>query len=177
MGQAPAHSQYASETLLRYGYGRKDCLRDRDAGKEARPHPLFRQNDHIKGTSGTPEPLTGAGSARSAVKQPHHPVPQGQRGILWEWSGQLRQLPPPSVGIAPPVCRQRACILPVPGVSSRAVLPPENTAHFEDKFGIGHRQIPLHFELGTRELSMALPFQLFGKIGYASNEKGNFGQY
>jgi hypothetical protein len=111
------------------------------------------------------------------VKQPHHPVPQGQRGILWEWSGQLRQLPPPSVGIAPPVCRQRACILPVPGVSSRAVLPPENTAHFEDKFGIGHRQIPLHFELGTRELSMALPFQLFGKIGYASNEKGNFGQY
>ena len=39
------------------------------------------------------------------------------------------------------------------------------------------RQLPLHFELGTRELSMALPFQLFGKIGYASNEKGNFGQY
>ena len=82
------------------------------------------------------------------------------------------------------ICRYRAAGLPpaglhtpVPGVSSRAVLPPENTAHFEDKIGIGHRQIPLHFELGTRELSMALPFQLFGKIGYASNEKGNFGQY
>lgn len=82
------------------------------------------------------------------------------------------------------ICRYRAAGLPLAGlhtpcagVSSRAVLPPENTAHFEDKFGIGHRQIPLCFEPRIRELSMALPFQLFGKIGYASNKKGNFGQY
>ena len=26
-----------------------------------------------------------------------YPVPQGQRGLLWDWSGQLRHLPPPSV--------------------------------------------------------------------------------
>ena len=33
VGQAPAHSQYASKTLLRHGFGRMDCLRDRDAGR------------------------------------------------------------------------------------------------------------------------------------------------
>ena len=27
------------------------------------------------------------------------PVPQGERGILWAWSGQPSQLPPPAVGI------------------------------------------------------------------------------
>lgn len=25
------------------------------------------------------------------------PVPQGERGQLWEWPGQFRHLPPPSV--------------------------------------------------------------------------------
>ena len=33
----------------------------------------------------------------------HFALYQGKRGILWEWFGQLRHLPPPSVGIAPPV--------------------------------------------------------------------------
>jgi len=32
---------------------------------------------------------------------PQTPVSQGKREVLWDWYGQLRQLPPPSVGIAP----------------------------------------------------------------------------
>ena len=32
-----------------------------------------------------------------------YPVPQGQRGLLWDWSGQLHHLPPPSVSCITPV--------------------------------------------------------------------------
>lgn len=37
--------------------------------------------------------------SRQFKENQHIPVPQGERGILREWPGQLRQLPPPSVGI------------------------------------------------------------------------------
>jgi len=59
-----------------------------------------RQTDHIKGTSDT-----GMAVRRMAAPQtrdaPQTPVSQGKREVLWDWYGQLRQLPPPSVGIAP----------------------------------------------------------------------------
>lgn len=32
---------------------------------------------------------------------PQEPVPQGKRGTLWDWPGQIRHLPPPSVGVVP----------------------------------------------------------------------------
>ncbi len=57
------------------------------------------------------------------------PVPLGKRGILWDWFGQISHLPPPSDGIACRLCRKPACIFHVPGVSSRAIPSPENTAH------------------------------------------------
>lgn len=38
----------------------------------------------------------------------HIPVPQGERGILWAWSGQLSHLPPPAVSIMAPVKPQEA---------------------------------------------------------------------
>ncbi|MCM1221304.1 MAG: hypothetical protein NC548_43175 [Lachnospiraceae bacterium] len=68
-------------------------------------------------------------------RKPYVPVPQGKRGMLWAWSGQPSQLPPPAVGVTASVSRRRARILPaqrkpgsMPGVCSRAVRPPENTA-------------------------------------------------
>lgn len=88
-----------------------------------------------------------------AAKRSHLPVPQGQRGILWEWFGQPRQLPPPSVGIAPLVCRGWACILLCRGRATerscrlrirhdgclelfgivRSELPPESSKSFDWK--------------------------------------------
>lgn len=38
----------------------------------------------------------------------HIPVPQGERGILWAWFGQLSHLPPPAVGITASVQPQTA---------------------------------------------------------------------
>ena len=87
-----------------------------------------RQSDYIKGTSGKPMLLTGDRIARSAVVHPQIPVPQGKRGVLWDWLGQLRHLPSPSVGIAP--YTMTGLHIPVPGVSSRAIPSPDNTAHF-----------------------------------------------
>ncbi|WP_157419051.1 hypothetical protein [Faecalibaculum rodentium] len=59
-----------------------------------------RQTDHIKGTSDT-----GMAVRRMAAPQtrdaPQTPVSQGKREVLRDWYGQLRHLPPPSVGIAP----------------------------------------------------------------------------
>ncbi len=55
------------------------------------------------------------------------PVPQGERGILRAWSGQLSHLPPPAVGIVAPVAAGGLDI-PVPGVSSKVAMLSENTA-------------------------------------------------
>ena len=48
--------------------------------------------------------MTGTGNAgtamsRQLVENQKIPVPQGERGILWAWPGQLSHLPPPAVGI------------------------------------------------------------------------------
>ena len=41
----------------------------------------------------------GTAMSRQIKENQHIPVPQGERGILWAWLGQLSHLPPPAVGI------------------------------------------------------------------------------
>ena len=100
-------------------------------GTPPMPHPV--NQDHIQGMSGT----WRACYRLLAWPGRHHPqwgttdyetVPQGKRGLLWDRPGQFRHLPPPSVSFTGVLCQGRACVLPVPGVSSRAVLPLDNTA-------------------------------------------------
>ena len=57
--------------------------------------------------------------------------------MLGEGPGQLSHLPPPSAGIAPP--RHGGLTYSRAGGSSRAVMPPDNTAHILMK---GYREDP-----------------------------------
>ena len=73
---------------------------------------------------------------------PQTPVSQGKREVLRDWYGQLRQLPPPSVGIAP-TCRVGLTYSRA-GVRSKAVMPPDNTAHISEK-GMKEKPAPVTF--------------------------------
>ena len=68
------------------------------------------------------------------------PVPQGERGILWAWPGQPSHLPPPAVGIMGAYGAVSGLDIPMPGVSSRVVPPPENTAQYFNHLFLFYRQ-------------------------------------
>lgn len=132
--------------------------------REVNPPVPVRQTDNIKGTSDTLALLTGAGTAISAMEQPHKPVPQGKRGILWDRPGQISHLPPPSVSIALP-SPGAGSHTPVPGMRSKAVLPPDNTAQSLYRGGLA-RPAPVFpvTECG-RKTDRAGPPQLSSRTG------------
>ena len=64
--------------------------------------------------------MTGVWQRRGRHEPPvkenqHIPVPQGERGILRAWPGQLSHLPPPAVGIMALMEPQAAWIFPCRG--------------------------------------------------------------
>jgi len=127
-------------------HGRDDCLR-RQAGKGgvSLPGPPCAVNKMTsKVRAGTRRACDRRWQRRDRHEPPGErtrniPVPQGERGILWARPGQLSHLPPPAVGIMALTSHKRLGysrpgLKPgLPGVSSRAVLPPGNTANI---FGI-----------------------------------------
>lgn len=115
-------------------HGRNDCLRT-GQGRYVSSVPV-RQQDSIKGTSGNPKGLlTSAGYAGTAMirRRENHknPFPRVKGGYCGHGLGSLV------------TCRHRLLVsrrrtraglhTPVPGVSSRAVMPPDNTAHIFQK--------------------------------------------
>ena len=70
------------------------------------------------------------------MEEPENPVPQGKRGILWAWPGQISHLSPPAVGIMALINHKRLEYSLsdytgiVPGVSSKAIQLPDNTVHY-----------------------------------------------
>ena len=79
-----------------------------------------RQCDSIKGTSGK--------LIFWLLIYARCSLPPGKRGVLWGWLGQIRHLPSPPVGIASSL----TCLhTPVPGMSSRVILLPDNTAQID----------------------------------------------
>ena len=88
---------------------------------------------------------------------PQTPVSQGKREVLGDWYGQLRQLPPPSVGIAPTCC---VGLTYSRAGGSKAVMPPDNTAQIFEK-GIKEKPAPVTFPHRMRvqnRLARAFPF-------------------
>lgn len=103
-------------TAERIRQGRNDCLR---AGQGricfSWPKPVNKMTSKARaGTRKVCNRQEGLSRKRDETGwlKPYYPVPQGKRGMLWAWSGQLSQLPPPAVGITVSVSRRRAWIFP-----------------------------------------------------------------
>ena len=89
-----------------YGFcfGRHDCLRP-SAGKKGGFFRLLAVKAITSKVRAGPEKHIRCMAAPDVIRLliwiRKYPVPQGKRGVLWDRLGQNRQLPSPSVGIAP----------------------------------------------------------------------------